>query len=206
MDPTRKLFSNDLASNVAEQSDSAAPGPAVNPSGSSSDWAQTGKLTPDSQTGPATPGVTAPPPVAFGRYQVRNALGAGGFGTVYLGHDTQLDRPVAIKVLRGGRDESHAESDGFLKEARRLARLSHPGIVTVHDFGVHEGQLYIVSDYLSGPDLSEWLKHNSPSWHEAARVAAARRRLIESQPEVHEDRAAVRGQDDVRGLDIAVNG
>ena len=61
----------------------------------------------------------------------------------------------------------------FLKEARRLARLSHPGIVTVHDFGVHEGQVYIVSDYLEGPDLSEWLKHNSPSWHEAARIAAA---------------------------------
>src|SRR5262245_4674392 len=53
------------------------------------------------EAGAAAPPARAPaPPAAFGRYQVRGTLGAGGFGTVYLGHDTQLDRPVAIKVLR----------------------------------------------------------------------------------------------------------
>ena len=50
----------------------------------------------------ARPGSVPAPPAAFGRYQVRGTLGAGSFGAVYLGHDTQLDRPVAIKVLRGG--------------------------------------------------------------------------------------------------------
>ena len=104
---------------------------------------------------------------------MRNALGAGGFGAVYLGHDTQLDRPVAIKVLRGGPDVPQAEAERFLQEARRLARLSHPGIVAVHDVGVDEGQVYIVSDYLDGPDLGRWLRDNRPAWPEAARIAAA---------------------------------
>src|SRR5262245_17218470 len=111
-------------------------------------------------------------PTAFGRYEVRKSLGAGGFGTVYLGHDTQLDRPVAIKVLRGGPDKERAATKRFLEEARRLAQLRHPGIVTVHDIGLQDGQVYIVSDYLEGPDLAQWLEHNSPSWHEAARIVA----------------------------------
>ncbi len=139
MDPTRKNYSNERASNVAEQSDSAVQGPAANLPGSASDWDQTRKLSPQSPSGTATPVVNVPPPEAFGRYQVRKALGAGAFGTVYLGHDSQLDRPVAIKVLSCRPDESQVQSERFLNEARRLARLSHPGIVTVHDFGVHEG-------------------------------------------------------------------
>jgi serine/threonine protein kinase len=85
---------------------------------------------------------------------VRGALGAGGFGAVYLGHDTQLDRPVAIKVLRARASPAQAEGEPALQEARRLAQLRHPGIVAVHDVGVHEGQVYIVSDYLDGPNLA----------------------------------------------------
>ncbi len=111
--------------------------------------------------------------MSFGRYEVRQTLGTGGFGTVYLGHDTQLDRPVAIKVLHGGPRVPAAQAELFLQEARRLARLSHPGIVTVHDVGLHEGQVYIVSDYLDGPDLAEWLKHHVPGWQDAARIVAA---------------------------------
>jgi serine/threonine protein kinase/tetratricopeptide (TPR) repeat protein len=113
------------------------------------------------------------PPAAYGRYQVRRALGSGGFGDVYLGHDTQLDRPVAIKVLRTGPGRMPGDSERSLQEARRLARLRHPGIVTVHDVGVHDGQLYVVSDFLDGPDLGRWLRDNRPSWPEAARIAAA---------------------------------
>jgi serine/threonine protein kinase/predicted ATPase len=120
---------------------------------------------------PLAPSDTDPAvPRAFGRYLVRRALGAGGFGTVYLGHDSELDRPVAIKVLHA---ETQAGRDKALQEARRLARLRHPGIVTVHDVGVHEGQVYIVSDYLGGTDLVTWLQNHRPAWHEAARIAAA---------------------------------
>jgi class 3 adenylate cyclase len=119
------------------------------------------------------PGPGEDRPEAFGRYQVRRAFGAGGFGTVYLGHDTQLDRPVAIKVQRGDRDVPSAEVEQFLQEARRLARLRHPGIVAVHDAGAHEGQVYLVSDFLDGPSLEGWLKANRPSCAAAARLAAA---------------------------------
>src|SRR5262249_53123467 len=140
--------------------------------------AQVGKLFPGLETGSdagttARPGGVPAPPVAFGRYQVRDTLGAGGFGTVYLGHDTQLDRPVAIKVLRADASPAQAEGEPALQEARRLAQLRHPGIVAVHDVGVHEGQVYIVSDYLDGPDLGRWLREHRPAWAEAARIAAA---------------------------------
>lgn len=118
----------------------------------------------------APPDPDPPMPRAFGRYLVRRALGAGGFGTVYLGHDSELDRPVAIKVLHA---ETQAGRDKALQEARRLARLRHPGIVTVHDVGVHEGEVYIVSDYLGSIDLVRWLQDHRPAWHEAARIAAA---------------------------------
>jgi serine/threonine protein kinase/predicted ATPase len=138
---------------------------------------RTTDLTPDSAalrpTVPAPPDSITSPPAAFGRYQVRRALGEGGFGAVYLGHDTQLDRPVAIKVLRAGVASRQAEGEPALQEARRLARLRHPGIVAVHDVGMHEGQLYVVSDYLDGPDLGLWLTRNRPAWPEATRIAAA---------------------------------
>jgi serine/threonine-protein kinase len=115
-----------------------------------------------SDAGPAAPpGTGLAPPTAFGRYQVRGTLGAGGFGAVYLGHYTQLDRPVAIKVLRGGASPAQAAGEPALQEARRLAQLRHPGIVAVHDVGVHEGQVYIVSDYLDGPNLGHWLREHA---------------------------------------------
>jgi class 3 adenylate cyclase/tetratricopeptide (TPR) repeat protein len=115
-------------------------------------------------------GPDAPPPAAFGRYQVLDFRGRGGFGEVYLGHDPQLDRPVAIKVLR---PRAAGAADKLLREARQLAQLSHPGIVTVYDAGVQDGRPYVVSDYLQGVSLHEWLAHRRPTWQEAARLIAA---------------------------------
>jgi serine/threonine protein kinase len=113
------------------------------------------------------------PATGFGRYEVRGKLGKGGFGEVYLGHDTQLDRAVTIKVMRGESAGTSGAEEQLLGEARKLAQLRHPGIVTVHDVGVHEGTVYIVSDYLEGVDLRRWLRENRPSWLEAARIVAA---------------------------------
>ncbi len=138
---------------------------------------QTTDFIPDPASGPpielAPPGTVPASPASFGRYQVRRHLGTGAFGAVYLGDDTQLERPVAIKVLCGGAGRAPAGGEQALQEARRLAQLRHPGIVAVHDAGVHDGQLYIVSDYLDGPDLGRWLRDHRPTWPEAAMVAAA---------------------------------
>ena len=74
-------------------------------------------------------------PASLGRYKVVSFLGRGGFGTVYLGHDDQLDRPVAIKVPH--RELTAAAAEKFLPRGKAgLARLRHPGIVIVHDVGV----------------------------------------------------------------------
>src|SRR4051794_21016012 len=86
----------------------------------------------------------------LGRYKVHRSLGKGGFGEVYLAHDKQLERMVALKVTQPGSDRPAAGADESLREARKLARLNHPGIVTVYDVVVQDGHVYIVSDYLEG--------------------------------------------------------
>ncbi len=171
--PTGEPYSDEPSGDVAVKSDSALPSPPVSKPEPGSESDLTSDLTPRPPAASAASRDTPVPPAAFGRYQVRNLLGAGGCGAVYLGHDTQLDRPVAIKVLRGGPEVPQAETERFLQEARRLARLNHCGIVTVHDVGLEKGQVYIVSDFLDGPDLGRWLRDHRPAWPEAARIAAA---------------------------------
>jgi serine/threonine protein kinase/predicted ATPase/class 3 adenylate cyclase len=130
---------------------------------------------------PKTPGPCSagPPaagegmPAAFGRYQLLGLLGRGGFGTVYLGYDGQLDRRVAVKVPYSDQGRSPEGVQFLLQEARRLARLKHPGIVAVHDVGFEGDQFYIVSDFIDGTSLSDWLRSHRPSYAEAAQVAAA---------------------------------
>jgi len=100
-------------------------------------------------------------------------LGEGGFGAVYLGYDTQLERTVAIKVPHLQQIESADACQLFLKEARRLARLRHPGIVTVHDVGLQDNQIYIISDYVQGTNLGQWLREHPPGWKESVRIVAA---------------------------------
>jgi len=119
-------------------------------------------FTGEPQKGPP-PADSISVPTTLGRYEVRRRLGAGGFGAVYLGHDAQLDRPVAIKMLRAGSGHP-AGAELCRQEARRLASLRHPGIVAVHDIGVHQGQMYIVSDYVEAPDLHSWMRDHRASW------------------------------------------
>jgi len=117
---------------------------------------------------------TVPPavemPATIGRYEVRALLGRGGFGAVYRGYDGQLDRQVAIKVPL--RKPTKDLEELFLHEARQLAQLKDPSIVTVHDVGVHDDVCFMVSEYLEGQDLNHWLQNRSIGWQEAARVTA----------------------------------
>ncbi len=112
-------------------------------------------------------------PKGFGRYAVTEILGSGAFGTVYLGHDHQLDRPVAIKAHRSDRALSGDSLQDFQNEARRLAKLKHPGIVAVHDFGTQDDQVYIVSDFVQGTTLKDRLRKQAFTWQESIRIIAA---------------------------------
>ena len=111
-------------------------------------------------------------PRQFGRYVVRRAIGRGGFATVYEGFDGELERPVAIKVAHIGRTDSTEGRAAFVKEARQLARLQHPRIVTVFDAGVEGEHRYIVSALLSGKSLLSHLKQRRPDFRETTRIVA----------------------------------
>ncbi len=94
-------------------------------------------------------------PTKIGRYRIIHRLGQGGFGRVYLAHDDDLDRPVAIKVPNPERITHPDDVEAFLAEARILARLDHPNIVPVHDVGrTEDGLCYIVSKLVEGSDLA----------------------------------------------------
>jgi serine/threonine protein kinase/predicted ATPase len=171
--PTAKPHPDEPSGDVAAKLDSSIPTPADTNATAESDLGLTVAATPGDLAEPMTKRNAPVVPESFGRYPVRKALGTGGYGAVFLGHDTQLDRPVAIKVLRGGANVPQYLADEFLQEARRLAQLNHPGIVAVHDVGLDRGQIYIVSDFLDGPHLGRWLEDNRPAWPDAAGIAAA---------------------------------
>ena len=92
-------------------------------------------------------------------YDVHKLLGRGGMGAVYKGTQKSLDRPVAIKILSATLDESdQGFADRFKNEARALAKLKHPSIVGVYDFGTAaDGLLYIVMEYIDGTDVSRMI-------------------------------------------------
>jgi|GEM_PF-4351906 len=108
-------------------------------------------------------------PQQIGRYRVVRILGEGGFGRVYLAHDDQLNRPVAIKVPRHRRIAKREDMQAYLAEARILATLDHPHIVPVHDVGnTEDGLCFVVSKFIEGQDLAKKIKGCRPSFGETA--------------------------------------
>ena len=102
--------------------------------------------------------MTEEPVVLSNRYRLEERLGSGGMAMVYRAHDLNLERTVAIKILR--RDFSHSPEfrERFRQEAKSAANLSHPNIVTIHDFGIDSNQLFIVMEHVPGTDLKTLLK------------------------------------------------
>ncbi|MDC0721292.1 serine/threonine-protein kinase [Nannocystis sp. bb15-2] len=108
--------------------------------------------------------------VTIGRFRVCETLGQGGMGVVYAAEDEQLDRRVALKVIRP-EVVAHApgERGRLLREARALARLSHPNVVQVYEVGEHEEGVFIVMELVPGTTLAHWLVGGSRSLEDILR-------------------------------------
>ena len=105
-----------------------------------------------------------------GPYQVLKLLGEGGMGVVYAAYDDELERKVALKLIRGAamrRPDGRART---LREARALARLSHPNVVHVYQVGEVDDEIYVAMEFLTGPTLRAWLAAQPRTWREVLAV------------------------------------
>lgn len=105
------------------------------------------------------------------RFELLQELGAGSFGQVFRARDTELDRTVAIKILRAGRFAGRQEVDRFVREARSAAQLKHPGIVSIHGTGQSaDGTWYLVEEFVPGTTLAARLSAARFGFRAAARL------------------------------------
>lgn len=107
------------------------------------------------------------PKTLGGRYCIEGLIAEGGMGVVYRAHDPELDRAVAVKVPR----PKHS-TDDLVAEARRAAKLRHPGLVSVHDVGRDGDLCFIVSDLIDGTNLADRIAQGPLPWREAVRLVA----------------------------------
>jgi serine/threonine protein kinase len=129
------------------------------------------------ETGPFQPKsvdeVAVATPLHIGRYRVKSVRGQRGFGIVYLAHDEQLQRLVAIKVPHRHRVLTAEDAEAYLSEARTVANLDHPHIVPVYDVGSTEDcPFFIVSKFIVGSTLAERIKPSRPSLVEAVELVS----------------------------------
>ncbi len=115
------------------------------------------------------------PGTRVGRYEILARLGAGAMGVVYAAHDPELGRKVALKLIRANVAGPDLEVR-LLREAKAMARLSHPNVIAVYDAGRNDDRLFIAMELVAGGTLREWLAERPCSWREilAAYVAAGR--------------------------------
>src|SRR3954462_3087057 len=97
-----------------------------------------------------------------GRYRLEERIGSGGMSTVYRAFDETLERWVAIKVLHQTMEDDPVQLERFRREARTVARLSHPNVVTVIDAGEDDGHPFIVFEYVDGDTLKALIKRTGP--------------------------------------------
>src|SRR5690606_5375208 len=102
----------------------------------------------------------------IGRFAILEVIGSGGMGTVYAAHDPELDRKVAIKVVRGDPGSAPEAQARLVREARVLARLNHPHVVTIHESGVHDDQVFVVMEHVEGRTIAAWADERPRSWVE----------------------------------------
>jgi WD40 repeat protein/tetratricopeptide (TPR) repeat protein/tRNA A-37 threonylcarbamoyl transferase component Bud32 len=127
---------------------------------------------------------------SLGKFDLLEGVGSGAFGTVYRARDRELDRTVAIKVPRSGNFSNQDEQERFLREARSVAQLRHPSIVSVYEVGQSDGTPYLVSEFVDGTTLADYLTGARPSTRESTELVAKVADALQyahSQGVVHRD-------------------
>src|SRR6266478_879384 len=151
---------------------------------------------------------------AIGRYVILGWVGRGAMGEVYGAFDPDLNRKLAIKLLRVRRGNSVGSVDGktrLLREAQAIAKLSHPNVVVVHDVGTYEDRVFIAMEFIEGRTLTFWLHARPRTWREIVKVFIAAGRGLQHAHEanlVHRDfkpdNVMVRVDGDVRVMDFGL--
>src|SRR5262249_19746781 len=112
-------------------------------------------------------------PCRLGKFHLESQLGVGSFGYVFRAYDSELDRTVAIKIQRAGSLLEAEEVDRFVREARSVAQLKHPGIVSLYEAShTEDGVYFLVYEFIEGETLESWLKPNRPGFQQAAEQIA----------------------------------
>ena len=162
MDETKNLSETEASRSPAEATDGSSD--------------ETASLSGTAGAEPPTESSSGPPrrdPSQVGRYRIIHRLGQGGFGTVYLAQDDELDRPVAVKLPNKERITRALDVEAFLVEARILAKLDHPHIVPVFDVGrTEDGLCFVVSKLIEGSDLAVKMDQARPPFRDSAELVA----------------------------------
>lgn len=119
------------------------------------------------------------PPRQIGRFAVLGKLGQGGMGVVFLGHDAELERKIAIKLLRSNATQTLGVRR-LVREAQGLARLSHPNVIQVHEIGEHDGSMFVAMEYVEGSTLRDWLDGEPQPWRRALEMIRQAGRGLEA--------------------------
>jgi serine/threonine protein kinase len=101
------------------------------------------------------------PELTVGRYRLLQLVGRGGMGEVYAAYDPELDRRVAIKILRADARPDAIEAARLAREAQSVARLSHPNVVAIYDVGSSAGRMFLAMELVEGETLAAWLAHHT---------------------------------------------
>ncbi len=99
----------------------------------------------------------------IGRYTILESIGVGAVGVVYVAHDAQLKRRIALKILPAERSDMR---ERWMREAHAMAQVSHPNVVTVFDAGVHGDMVFIAMELVGGKTLAEWMAETRRGWRE----------------------------------------
>jgi len=109
----------------------------------------------------------------IGRYVIIERVGTGAMGVVYGAYDPELDRKVALKLIKPGQGVKDTARARLLREAKAIARLQHPNVVAVHDVGIIDDQVFLAMEFVAGGTIKSWLAEKPRTWREILDVFIA---------------------------------